>query len=236
MFSAILSFVSNFVCLILGISSAQNFPPPLDPVEENRLFLEKEKGSQSARSLLIEHNLRLVAHIVRKYYLSYSMPDELISIGCLGLMKAVDTFNAKNGAKFATYASKCIQNEILMFFRSQKKLSAEVSISETIDMDKDGNPLTYIDIIAVDDTIAEDLDYRLQSDKALQLVRRELSPREREIITLRYGLENEQPHTQREVAEQLNISRSYVSRIEKKALAILRRHFGDTTPSFLSEK
>ncbi len=236
MFSAILSLVSNFVCLILGISSAQNFPPPLPPEEETRLFLEKEKGSQSARSLLIEHNLRLVAHIVRKYYLSYSMPDELISIGCLGLMKAVDTFNAKNGAKFATYASKCIQNEILMFFRSQKKLSAEVSISETIDMDKDGNPLTYIDIISVEDTIAEDLDYRLQSDKAVRLVSQALSPREKEIITLRYGLEHQKPHTQREVAEKLKISRSYVSRIEKKALSVLRRHFGDTTPSFLSEK
>ena len=113
MFSAILSVLSSFVCLILGISSAQNFPPPLSEAEEKKLFIEKENGSQSARSLLIEHNLRLVAHIVRKYYLSYSMPDELISIGCLGLMKAVDSFNPKNGARFATYASKCIQNAIL---------------------------------------------------------------------------------------------------------------------------
>ncbi len=236
MFSALLSILSNFVCLILGISSAQNFPPPLSGEEEERLFLEKEKGDQKARSLLIEHNLRLVAHIVRKYYLSYSMPDELISIGCLGLMKAVDSFNVKNGAKFATYASKCIQNEILMFFRSQKKLSQEVSISETIDMDKDGNPLTYIDIISVDDTIAEDLDYRLQSDKALRLVEKELSAREREIITMRYGLNEEEPLTQREVAERLHISRSYVSRIEKKALLLLRRHFGDTRPTYFSEK
>ena len=236
MLTALLAALSQFVCMILGISSAQNFPPPLTPEEEKELFFRKAQGDQSARSRLIEHNLRLVAHIVRKYYLSYSMPDELISIGCLGLMKAVDSFDHQNGAKFTTYASKCIQNEILMFFRSQKKLSAEVSISETIDIDKDGNPWTYSDIISVDDTIAEDLDYRLQSDKALRLVRTELMPREQEIIMLRYGLGKEHPHTQREVANKLHISRSYVSRIEKKALALLRKKFGDTSPTYASEK
>ena len=204
--------------------------------EEKKMFVEKAKGNLEARGALIEHNLRLVAHIVRKYYLSYSMPDELISIGCLGLMKAVDSFHPENGTKFATYASKCIQNEILMFFRSQKKLCAEVSISETIDTDKDGNPLTYIDVISVEDTIAEDLDFRLQSEKALRLVTTELLPREREIIIMRYGLGKEPPRTQREVAKSLNISRSYVSRIEKKALSILRKHFGETSPSYLSEK
>ena len=236
MFTAILSAISNFVCFILGISSAQNFPPPLSAEEEKRMFIEKAKGSEAARGALIEHNLRLVAHIVRKYYLSYSVPDELISIGCLGLMKAVDTFQHENGTKFATYASKCIQNEILMFFRSQKKTSAEVSISETIDTDKDGNPLTYIDVISIDDTIAEDLDFKMQSEKALRLVTTELLPREKEIIIMRYGLGNDPPRTQREVAKLLNISRSYVSRIEKKALSILRKHFGDTSPSYLSEK
>ena len=129
-----------------------------------------------------------------------------------------------------------IANEILMFFRSQKKTSAEVSISETIDTDKDGNPLTYIDVISIDDTIAEDLDFKMQSEKALRLVTTELLPREKEIIIMRYGLGNDPPRTQREVAKLLNISRSYVSRIEKKALSILRKHFGDTSPSYLSEK
>ena len=235
MLSAIFSAIQNFFCLILGISAAQNFPPPLSPEEEKRLFSEKKAGNQNARSALIEHNLRLVAHIVRKYYVSYSMPDELISIGSLGLMKAVDSFDDKNGAKFATYASKCIQNEILMFFRSQKKLNAEVSITETIDTDKDGNPLTYIDIISVDDTIADDLDFRMQADKAVRLVSTHLSPREREIIVMRYGLSDSPPKTQRDVAKILGISRSYVSRIEKKALYILRKQFGDTVPSFHSE-
>ena len=122
-----------------------------------------------------------------------------------------------------------------MFFRSQKKLSSEVSISETIDIDKDGNPLTYIDVISTEDKIAEDLDYRLQSEKAVHLVKNTLSPREKEIIMLRYGLGDERAYTQREVAERLHISRSYVSRIEKKALALLRKKFGDTSPSYYSE-
>lgn len=235
MFSFILSLISQFFAMILGVSAAQNFPPPLPPEEEKALFAEKKKGDQTARSKLIEHNLRLVAHIVRKYYLSYSMPDELISIGCIGLMKAVDSFDDKNGAKFATYASKCIQNEILMFFRAQKKHASEVSISETIDCDKDGNPLTYIDVISAPDTIAEDLDFRLQSEKALRLVNEALSPREREIIVMRYGLGNAPPRTQRDVAATLNISRSYVSRIEKKALLLLRKHFGNTPPFYDSE-
>ena len=141
-----------------------------------------------ARNRLIEHNLRLVSHIVRKYYLSHPNPDELISIGSLGLIKAVDTFNAENGARFATYGAKCIQNEILMYFRAQKKLSMEVSMNEAIDMDKDGNPLTYMDIMSEEDTIAEDLEYKVQAERLLALLKNELSEREKTIISLRYGL------------------------------------------------
>ena len=175
-------------------------------------------GDALAREKLIKHNLRLVAHIVKKYYGSGVDQDDLISIGTIGLIKAIDSFDSENGTRFATYAAKCLQNEILMYFRSRKKLSLEVSISETIDTDKEGAPLTYSDIISVDDTIADDLDLKLKSQRVRMLVDRVLDPREREIIVLRYGLNGKKAITQRETADLLGISRSYVSRIEKAAL------------------
>ena len=144
--------------------------------------------------------------------------EDLVSIGSIGLIKAIDSFDHSNGARFATYGAKCIQNEILMYFRAQKKLACEVSINETIDMDKEGNPLTYIDVIAVDDTIAEDIDRKIHISKAIEYVDTLLSERERTVIILRYGLGNCRARTQREVADLLGISRSYVSRIEKSAL------------------
>ena len=228
----ITSLLSHFFCFILGVGGEQNFPPPLKASEERALFEKKMQGDREARNKLIEHNLRLVAHIVRKYYLSHPAGEELISIGSLGLIKAVDSFDPRNGARFATYAAKCIQNEILMLFRSQKKLSAEVSLNETIDTDKDGNPLTYGDIICSEDTSVDDLETKLNTKKALFYIQTVLSPREREIIILRYGLGNLPPKTQREVAQMLRISRSYVSRIEKKALLEIRSSFGDYKPEF----
>ncbi|MCI8387480.1 MAG: RNA polymerase sporulation sigma factor SigK [Clostridiales bacterium] len=202
-----------------GGGSGGSFPPPLSAERERECFrLMKEEGDMEARNELIEHNLRLVAHIVRKYYSSGKNQDDLISIGTIGLIKAVDSFDPKLGARFATYAGKCLQNEILMYFRSQKRLSAEVSMSETIDIDKDGNPLTWGDIIAVDDTIADDLDLKLRSARAIQVINNELSPRERQIISLRYGLGDRPSITQREVASLMGISRSYVSRLEGSAL------------------
>lgn len=157
-------------------------------------------------------------HIVKKYYSSGKNQDDLISIGTIGLIKAVDSFDPTLGSRFATYAGKCLQNEILMYFRSQKRLAAEVSLSETIDIDKDGNPLTWGDIIAVDDTIADDLDVKLRSARAIQIINNELTPRERQIISLRYGLGERPAITQREVAALMGISRSYVSRLEGSAL------------------
>ena len=224
--------ILRFISLILGLSSEQNFPPPLSQSEESELFTKMRKGDASARAALIEHNLRLVSHIIRKYYASYGSQDELLSIGSLGLIKAIDSFKSEKGTRFATYGAKCIQNEILMFFRSSKKTSSEISINETIDIDKDGNPLTYLDIISVDDTTCEDIELKMHIEKIRELVDKVLSGREKEIIILRYGLRGYEPKTQREVAAYLKISRSYVSRIEKKALETLKSNFGVNIPEF----
>jgi RNA polymerase sporulation-specific sigma factor len=216
----------RFLSLVLGIGDTQSFPPPLSAAEERALFEKMRAGSQAARDRIIEHNLRLVSHIIRKYYATYPSPDDLLSIGSLGLIKAVDTFRYEVGARFATYGAKCVQNEILMFFRSQKKMGCEVSIHETIDTDRDGNPLTYLDIISVPDTITETVELSVHLEKIRALIDLVLDEREREIIVLRYGLRGYAPRTQREVAAYLKISRSYVSRIEKKALEKLRESFG----------
>ena len=219
MFSIFSAIASNFLYLFLKVSYTQSFPPPLSPKEEAVCFEKMRSGDMEARNSLIIHNLRLVAHIVKKYYTASKNQDDLISIGTIGLIKAIDTFDRKNGTRFATYASKCLQNEILMYFRSQKKLACEVSLSEPIDVDKDGNPLTYIDIISTDDTIAEDIDNKIKSAKALNIINNVLDKREREIIIMRYGLSGKPAVTQREAAIKLGISRSYVSRIEKTALS-----------------
>lgn len=225
MLSTFTTFALGLFYFILGLSGGQNFPAPLSAKTEQELFLKMKKGDMAARAKLIEHNLRLVAHIVRKYYFSSKNQDDLISIGSIGLVKAIDSFDFSNGARFATYGAKCIQNEILMHFRAQKKLANEVSMFETIDIDRDGNPLTYQDIISIDDTIAEDIDRKLHTSKALRLVQEILTPRERRIIVLRYGLNNCPAMTQRDVAKLLHISRSYVSRIEKGALKKLHAKF-----------
>lgn len=219
--------ISRLFCLFLKVSGTGSFPPPLSHAEERECFIKARSGDREAREALIEHNLRLVAHIVKKYYPTCRNQDDLVSIGTVGLIKAIDSFDITNGARFATYASRCLQNEILMYFRSQKKTACEVSINETIDIDKDGNPLTYIDVISCEDTIAEDIDLRLNSKKAIDLINTVLTDRERQIIVLRYGLNNRKPVTQREIAAAFGISRSYVSRIEKSAIDKLRDGFGD---------
>jgi RNA polymerase sporulation-specific sigma factor len=226
------SILLKFISLILGIEEMQNFPPPLSKNEEAESFQKMKDGDKGARDVLIERNLRLVSHIIRKYYSSYPTPEELLSVGSLGLIKAVDSFKSEYGTRFATYGAKCIQNEILMYFRGQKKLQNEISINETIDMDKDGNPLTYMDIISVEEDIAESLDLKMHTERLRKLVDTVLTPREARIIVLRYGLKGYRPLTQREVADHLKISRSYVSRIEKKALERLRDAFGDASPIF----
>ena len=231
----IASIFLRFISLILGLEESESFPPPLSKTEESMLFEKMAKGDAAARDKIIEHNLRLVSHIIRKYYSSYEYPDELLSVGSLGLIKAVDSFKPEYGTRFATYGARCIQNEILMMFRSKKKRGIEVSINDQIDVDKDGNPLTYLDIISVNEPIEADLDMKVHIEKIRELVDRVLLPREKDIIVLRYGLKGYQPRTQREVATYLGISRSYVSRIEKKAMEKLRDSFGDTIPCFDDE-
>ncbi len=226
------SLLLRFISLILGIDEGQSFPPPLSKAEETELFLMMAEGDGRARDKIIEHNLRLVSHIIKKYYSSYEYPDELLSVGSLGLIKAVDSFKPGFGTRFATYGAKCVQNEILMFFRSKKKRGIEISINDQIDVDKDGNPLTYLDIISQPETIESDLDMKVHIEKIRELVETVLLPREKEIIILRYGLKGYQPRTQREVAGYLGISRSYVSRIEKKALEKMKEAFGDIIPCF----
>lgn len=222
MLLTLFSLFTRMLHLILGITPPQKFPPPLPPEEEQEAFRLCRAGDEKAREKLILHNLRLVSHIVRKYYGAAKNSEDLVSIGTVGLVKAVDTFRIENGARFATYAAKCIQNEILMHFRSQKKLGCEVSLGETIDMDRDGNPLTYIDVICADEDVAEETLRKVMTDRMLGLIDSVLSPREKQILVMRYGLGGCEPHAQREVAQTLGISRSYVSRIEKGALEKLR--------------
>ena len=202
---------------ICGVNTARL--PVLKGAETRALLEKAHAGDRSAREELISGNLRLVLSVVQKFAGRGESMDDLFQVGCIGLIKAIDSFNPEKGARFATYSAKCIQNEILMYFRSQKKNAYEVSINETIDTDRDGNPLTYIDIIRVEDTIADDIDTKIKTDRAMEFIRTKLDRREKQIISMRYGLGRCAPITQREVAAKLGISRSYISRIEKSALA-----------------
>ena len=201
------------------------FDKPLTAAQE-RCYLELfHKGDKGAKEILIEKNLRLVAHIIKKYYGTQSEQDDLVSIGTIGLIKAINTFDMNKNIKLSSYASRCIENEILMHFRNAKKSAQDISLNETIDTDKDGNPLTLLDIMSVDDNIIDNLDLKLNSKKLGQFIREELNEREQKIIVLRYGLDGKEAMTQKSVAKMLGISRSYVSRIETKALKQLRKRF-----------
>lgn len=199
-----------------------SFPRPLKAEEEREYLRRWAQGDLEARNKLVEHNLRLVAHIVKKYYSQSGDQEDLISIGTIGLIKGISSFDPAKGARLATYAARCIENEILMHFRSQKKLQGEVSLSESIESDRDGNSLQLMDVIGVDDTMLEDLYDRDSALRLRQLVYQCLTRREAEVIRLRYGLGGTIPLTQREIASTFGISRSYVSRIEKRALEKLR--------------
>ena len=223
MFAVLLALLTRFFHISLGIGTPTQFPPPLSQAEEKECFRAARQGDEGAREKLILHTLRLVSHIVRKYYGSSKNQEDLVSVGSIGLVKAVDTFRVEEGNRFATYAAKCVQNEILMYFRKLKHRQKEVSMGDTIDVDREGNPLTYMDVIASEENMTEEVDRALCSDRAMRLVESILDERERQIIRLRYGLGGREGMAQREVAQLLGISRSYVSRLEKGALDKLYR-------------
>ena len=226
MFNFILEIISKgFLFFALHIRNGNSFPPALSAKEEEIYFEKFKQGDNNAKNILVEHNLRLVAHIIKKYHSSSEEQDDLISIGTIGLIKAVNSFDNTKGIKFATYASKCIENEILMHYRTKKKSSNEISISDPIDIDSEGNPLTLIDIISIDDTIADDIDKNIKIKQLYQYVEELRDEHEKTIIVLRYGLYGTVPLTQKQVAQKLDISRSYVSRIEKRVLEKLRKRF-----------
>lgn len=224
----LIAAAQNLLCLALHPENGSVFPRPLSQKEEERCFQAMAEGDMAARNKLIEHNLRLVAHIIKKYYQTGGEQEDLISIGTIGLIKAVSTFNCSKGIRFATYASRCIENEVLMFFRSRKKMAGDVYIDEPIETDKDGNQLTLMDIVADNDNMIDKIDLMMKSKQLYGFLGECLDPRELSIISQRYGLYGQKALTQREVAQKLNISRSYVSRIEKKALASLRKKFEHT--------
>lgn len=229
MFGAVLgAALSGLIFLILHVTGSGSFPRPLTAKEEQDCLDKMKHGDNAAKEKLIEHNLRLVAHIIKKYYSSSAEQDDLISIGTIGLIKAVNTFDGSKGIRLSSYAARCIENEVLMYFRSSRKSSQDVSMNDPIDTDKDGNALTLMDIMSSDDDIVENLDCKIKSEQLRTYIRESLSPREQIIVRLRYGLDGNDPLTQREVAQKLGISRSYVSRIEKKSLSALYHRFTKT--------
>ena len=202
--------------------SAGSFPKPLSAQEERYYLEQAAKGDLNARNVLIERNLRLVAHVMKKYYAITSDQEDLISIGTIGLIKGITTFDASKGARLATYAARCVENEILMYFRAQRKSANDVSLSDYIETGSDGAALSLMDVVAQEDDLLETVSNREDLQALKQAVRTHLTDQERQVIALRYGLDGTPPMRQREVADQTGISRSYVSRIEKRALEKLR--------------
>lgn len=215
----------NDLFLMLGyVSNVNSFPQPLSPEEEQYYVEAYKNGSEEARNILIERNLRLVAHIVKKYGTSGNESDDLISIGTIGLIKAISTFNMDKGTRLATYAARCIENEILMQIRATKKLQSEVSLQDPIGVDKEGNEITLIDLISNDsESVVDEVELKMQVKKLYCKMKGTLKNREKVVLELRYGLLNGSSKTQREIAKMLGISRSYVSRIEKKAIKKLSK-------------
>ena len=223
MLSGMLALLLNSAFLMLRLGgSGGSFPRPLSAEEERKYLSLAAEGDEEARAVLIEHNLRLVAHIVKKYYSTTCDQDDLISIGTVGLIKGITSYRPDRGVRLATYASRCVENEILMYFRSQRKSAGDISLSEALDNDGEGG-LSMQDVLYEEEDILERLAMKEDSRRLRQLVGTALDEREREIIELRYGLSGLPPLPQREVAGKLGISRSYVSRLEKKALEKLRK-------------
>lgn len=218
------AMLKPLILLISYVSNGSSFPKPLPPEEEAKYLELMMQGDENARNVLIEHNLRLVAHIAKKYAGSTRDSEDLISVGTIGLIKGINSFKPDKGVKLATYIARCVDNEILMLLRAQKKSQGDISLNESIGTDKEGNQILLIDIMkSKDEEIFEDIDLQMQIKKLYKNIVSELDDREREVVRLRYGLASDESKTQREIAKAMGISRSYVSRIEKKAVSKLRK-------------
>ena len=222
MWMYVLELLFRTVCMVSYISQPGTFPKPLTQEEEDNEVRRMEAGEEEARNILIEHNMRLVAHVVKKYQSSGVDSDDLISIGTIGLIKAVNTYNSEKKIRLATYAARCIENEVLMVLRANKKLQNEVSLQEPICFDREGNEVSLLDVLdSTDEDITDKLDVKYRVRKLYETMRACLRPREKRVIAMRYGLGGYEEGTQKEIAKKLGISRSYVSRIEKKAITKL---------------
>lgn len=219
---SLLALLKNLVIFSSYVSEKSSFPKPLSKEKEKEYLDKCALGDEEAKEILVKHNLRLVAHIAKKYS-NYGDNDELISIGSIGLIKAIESFNHEKGTALATYASRCIENEILMTMRTSKKHRSNVSLNEPIGVDKDGNELVIMDMLCDDHSVIEDVENNIMMEKLLNITRSVLTDREFEIVRYRYGLGGYPALTQREVAKKFDISRSYVSRIEKKALEKIKQ-------------
>lgn len=214
-----IEIIKNIFFLFGYVSNVNSFPQPLNPDEEQHYIKLLKEGNEEARNILIERNLRLVAHIVKKYNSTVGDSDDLISIGTIGLIKAIATFNHEKGTRLATYAARCIENEILMQIRSSKKIQSEVSLQDPIGVDREGNEIALIDVIGNEgESVVEEVELKMQVKRLYNKMKVVLKNREKVVLELRYGLLNGTSKTQREIAKMLGISRSYVSRIEKKAI------------------
>lgn len=221
------SLLRGIFLLVSYIRSGKVFPEPLPPEKEKKYLLKMKEGDEKARNVLIEHNLRLVAHIVKKYNSAHTDNEDLISIGTIGLIKGINTFDNSKNTKLATYAARCVENEILMHLRSTKKLNQEILLQETIGSDKEGNEIRLFDVLENDEeSVVNKVEQNVNKEKLYEMLKH-LPRREKRVLELRYGLFNGEQLTQREVASILGISRSYVSRIEKKAVADLTNLFKD---------
>ena len=224
--TAFLLLMNSFL-LMLRVSPGDSFPRPLGREEEADCLARSLAGDLEARNTLVEHNLRLVAHIVKKYYAPDRDTEDLLSIGAIGLIKGINTYKPDKGVRLATYASRCIENEIRMHFRSQRKSAGDVSLSEALDVDGDGGGLSFLDVVAQEEDLTERIGSQELCQRLRQCLETALDAREKEILRLRYGLDGKPPRTQRQAAEACGISRSYVSRIEKRALEKLRAALGE---------
>ena len=222
--SSFFGFICQAICGVGYIQSNQLFPEPLS-LEEEKMYLEKMKqGNEEARNILIERNLRLVAHVSKKYATTNVEQEDLISIGTIGLIKGINSFDIDKNFKLATYTARCVENEILMYLRSNKKRLNDVYLNEPIGKDKDDNVVTLQEVLENNDkNIEDEVDLKIKIKKLYEKIKKVLKDREKTIIELRFGLDGQKPKTQKEIAKMMNISRSYVSRIETKAIGKLAR-------------